>query len=183
MTAIRAIFDGKAFIPSKARFPCQLRQALVLVDTIDPVSAGSAPDDACAYYQSGPDADDEAWAARATEPRLVIVRGMRISNGGIKFPRRGEVWLVDFPDDPKTSACSWIVSPDARNEFANSILAVPDHDKPEAGSHARSAASGTRRPLFRFADGQVRKCQLFAQIAASARTARRNHKCSFDSRD
>jgi mRNA-degrading endonuclease toxin of MazEF toxin-antitoxin module len=40
------------------------------------------------------------------------------------FPRRGEVWLVDFPDDPK-SRPALIVSPDARNEFANSVPAVP----------------------------------------------------------
>lgn len=40
------------------------------------------------------------------------------------FPRRGEVWLVDFPDDPK-SRPALIVSPDVRNEFANSVLAVP----------------------------------------------------------
>lgn len=41
-----------------------------------------------------------------------------------RFPRRGEVWLVDFPDDPK-SRPALIVSTDARNEFANSVLAVP----------------------------------------------------------
>jgi mRNA interferase MazF len=40
------------------------------------------------------------------------------------FPRRGEIWLVDFPDDPKQRP-ALIVSPDVRNEFANSILAVP----------------------------------------------------------
>jgi mRNA interferase MazF len=40
------------------------------------------------------------------------------------FPRRGEVWLVEFPDDPK-SRPALIVSPDVRNELANSILAVP----------------------------------------------------------
>ena len=40
------------------------------------------------------------------------------------FPKRGEVWLVDFPDDPK-SRPALIVSPDARNEFANSVLAIP----------------------------------------------------------
>ncbi len=40
------------------------------------------------------------------------------------FPRRGEIWLVDFPDDPK-SRPALIVSPNARNEFANSVLAVP----------------------------------------------------------
>src|SRR4051795_3623583 len=40
------------------------------------------------------------------------------------FPRRGEIWLVDFPDDPKTRP-ALIVSLDARNELANSVLAVP----------------------------------------------------------
>jgi mRNA-degrading endonuclease toxin of MazEF toxin-antitoxin module len=39
-------------------------------------------------------------------------------------PRRGEVWLVAFPDDPKTRP-ALIVSPDARNQFATSVLAVP----------------------------------------------------------
>src|SRR5688572_25696705 len=39
-------------------------------------------------------------------------------------PRRGEVWMVDFPDDPKLRP-ALIVSPDVRNELANSILAVP----------------------------------------------------------
>ena len=40
------------------------------------------------------------------------------------FPRRGEIWLVEFPDDPK-SRPALIVSPDVRNELANSVLAVP----------------------------------------------------------
>ncbi len=40
------------------------------------------------------------------------------------FPRRGEVWLVEFPDDPKPRP-ALIVSPDVRNELANSVLAVP----------------------------------------------------------
>ncbi len=40
------------------------------------------------------------------------------------FPRRGEIWFVDFPDDPKTRP-ALIISTDARNEFANSVLAVP----------------------------------------------------------
>src|SRR5439155_15711963 len=40
------------------------------------------------------------------------------------FPRRGEVWLVEFPDDPK-SRPALIVSVDVRNELANSVLAVP----------------------------------------------------------
>jgi mRNA-degrading endonuclease toxin of MazEF toxin-antitoxin module len=40
------------------------------------------------------------------------------------FPRRGEIWLVDFPDDPK-SRPALIVSHDVRNELSNSVLAVP----------------------------------------------------------
>jgi mRNA-degrading endonuclease toxin of MazEF toxin-antitoxin module len=40
------------------------------------------------------------------------------------IPHRGEVWLVDFPDDPK-SRPALMVSPDIRNQFANSVLAVP----------------------------------------------------------
>ena len=40
------------------------------------------------------------------------------------FPRRGEIWLVNFPDDPKLRP-ALIVSLDARNELANSVLAVP----------------------------------------------------------
>lgn len=40
------------------------------------------------------------------------------------FPRRGEVWLVAVPDDPK-SRPALVVSPDVRNELANSVLAVP----------------------------------------------------------
>ena len=40
------------------------------------------------------------------------------------FPRRGEVWLVEFPDDPK-SRPALIISLDARNELSNSVLAVP----------------------------------------------------------
>ena len=39
------------------------------------------------------------------------------------FPKRGEVWLVDFPDDPK-SRPALIVSLEARNQFSNSVLAV-----------------------------------------------------------
>jgi mRNA interferase MazF len=41
-----------------------------------------------------------------------------------RFPRRGEVWLVNFPDDPKLRP-ALIVSLDVRNELANSVLAVP----------------------------------------------------------
>lgn len=41
-----------------------------------------------------------------------------------EFPRRGEVWSVAFPDESKLRP-ALIVSPDARNQFANSVLAIP----------------------------------------------------------
>ncbi|HKQ47723.1 MAG TPA: type II toxin-antitoxin system PemK/MazF family toxin [Phycisphaerae bacterium] len=41
-----------------------------------------------------------------------------------QFPERGEVWLVEFPDEAK-SRPALIVSLDARNQFSNSVLAVP----------------------------------------------------------
>jgi mRNA-degrading endonuclease toxin of MazEF toxin-antitoxin module len=57
-----------------------------------------------------------------------------------EFPRRGEVWLVAFPDDPK-SRPALIVSSDARNELANSILAVPiTTNLRPAPTHVRLAA-------------------------------------------
>lgn len=40
------------------------------------------------------------------------------------FPRRGEIWLVEFADDPKHRP-ALIISIDARNELANSVLAIP----------------------------------------------------------
>ena len=40
------------------------------------------------------------------------------------FPRRGEVWLAELPDDPKLRPVL-IVSTDVRNELSNSVLAAP----------------------------------------------------------
>jgi mRNA-degrading endonuclease toxin of MazEF toxin-antitoxin module len=40
------------------------------------------------------------------------------------FPQRGEVWMVSFPDDPK-SRPALIVSLDPRTQFSNTVLAVP----------------------------------------------------------
>lgn len=40
------------------------------------------------------------------------------------FPRRGEVWWVSFPDDPREHPAV-VVSIDSRNRFANSVLAIP----------------------------------------------------------
>ena len=66
MTAIRAIFDGKAFIPQGPVSLPEQSEALVLVEVTDPVAQARLDAAVRAYYQSAPDADDEAWA-RATE--------------------------------------------------------------------------------------------------------------------
>jgi hypothetical protein len=66
VTSIRAIFDGKTFVPQgPVSLPPQA-EALVLVETVDPAAEARVDDAIRAYYQSGPDADDEAWT-RATE--------------------------------------------------------------------------------------------------------------------
>jgi hypothetical protein len=68
MTAIRATFDGKTFIPQQpATLPGQVRGAghcrtegLTAVAELDAVVR--------AYYDNKPDADDDAWGD-ATSPR------------------------------------------------------------------------------------------------------------------
>jgi hypothetical protein len=58
MTAIRVVFDGKAFIPQEpVSLPLQ-SEALVLVDSVDPVAQEQLDQAVRAYYQSGDDADD-----------------------------------------------------------------------------------------------------------------------------
>ena len=65
MNAIRAVFDGKVFVPQEpVSLPAQ-SEALVLVDNPDPAAQASLDRAIREYYESGPDAEDEAWA-RAT---------------------------------------------------------------------------------------------------------------------
>ena len=67
MTAIRAVFDGKAFIPSQpVSLPIQ-SEALVLVENADPAAQQQLDQAVRAYYQSEGNGDDEAWG-RATAP-------------------------------------------------------------------------------------------------------------------
>lgn len=67
MTAIRVIFDGKAFIPQQpVSLPSQ-SEAVVLVDQDDPAAAARLDAALRAYYQNQSDADDDAWGA-ATAP-------------------------------------------------------------------------------------------------------------------
>ena len=66
MTAIRVIFDGKAFIPQQPVSLPDQSEALVIVEQNDP-SADALLDTAIrAYYQNKSDADDDAWAAATT---------------------------------------------------------------------------------------------------------------------
>jgi hypothetical protein len=68
MTTIRAIFDGKAFIPQQPVSLPDQSEALVLVEQAD-VAAQARFDTAIReYYQHAEDADDAAWA-NATAPQ------------------------------------------------------------------------------------------------------------------
>ncbi|MEW6368853.1 MAG: type II toxin-antitoxin system PemK/MazF family toxin [Acidobacteriota bacterium] len=78
------------------------------------------------------------------------------------FPRRGEIWEARFPDDPKPRP-ALIVSTDARNEFAHSVLAVP--------ITARLRPSPTHVPLHRGEGGlledSVARCENVTLIRKS----------------
>lgn len=58
-----------------------------------------------------------------------------------RFPRRGEVWLASFPDDPK-SRPALVVSPDTRNEYGTSVLAVPITTNPRLSPTHLPLAAG-----------------------------------------
>jgi hypothetical protein len=64
MTAIRVIFDGKAFIPQQPVLLPNQSEALVLVDQADPAAQANLNTAIRAYYQStnGQDDEDFAWA-------------------------------------------------------------------------------------------------------------------------
>ena len=68
MTAIRAIFDGKAFVPQQPVSVPPQAEALVLVNEADSTAQQALDQAVREYYQGGPDADDEAWG-RATGPQ------------------------------------------------------------------------------------------------------------------
>jgi hypothetical protein len=68
MTAIRVIFDGKAFIPQQPVSLPNQSEALVLVEQNDPAAVARLDAAIRAYYQNQSDADDDAWGA-ATAPQ------------------------------------------------------------------------------------------------------------------
>ncbi len=91
------------------------------------------------------------------------------------FPRRGEIWLVEFPDDPK-SRPALIVSTDIRNELASSVLAVPiTTNLRPAPTHVRlSAGQGG------LLHDSMARCENLSYLHKSrlARTARWNSQCA-----
>jgi hypothetical protein len=62
MTAIRVVFDGKAFIPQQAvALPAQ-SEAIVFFEAADPSGRQRLDEAVRAYYQQGvPDSEDEGW--------------------------------------------------------------------------------------------------------------------------
>jgi len=68
MTAIRVIFDGKAFIPQQPISLPDQSEALVLVEQNDPVAQSQLEGAVRAYYQASQDADDDAWG-KASAPK------------------------------------------------------------------------------------------------------------------
>jgi hypothetical protein len=70
MTAIRVIFDGKAFVPQQPVSLPRDAEALVLIEQSDPAAQAQLDAAVRAYYQGGTDADDDAWGdAVAPESR------------------------------------------------------------------------------------------------------------------
>ncbi len=66
MTAIRVIFDGKAFIPQEPVSLPDQSEALVIVQQNDPSDEAQLDAAIRAYFQYKPDADDDAWSAATT---------------------------------------------------------------------------------------------------------------------
>jgi mRNA interferase MazF len=78
------------------------------------------------------------------------------------FPQRGEIWLVDFPDDPKTRP-ALIVSVDARNQFSNSVLAVP------LTTHLRNAITHVLLPTGQggLSEASMARCENVSYVLRS----------------
>ena len=73
MTAIRVIFDGKAFVPQQpVSLPAQ-SEAMVFVHGDDPAAQAEIDAGVRAYYtgrEAAGDADDEDWGAATTPDSL-----------------------------------------------------------------------------------------------------------------
>jgi hypothetical protein len=62
MTAIRVIFDGKAFIPQQAVSLPDQSEAVVIVEENEPQAVAELDAAIRAYYQNVNDSEDDAWA-------------------------------------------------------------------------------------------------------------------------
>ena len=61
MTAIRAIFDGKSFVPQEPVLLPAQSEALVIVEGNDKAAQEQLDAAVRAYYQAGSGDDDQAW--------------------------------------------------------------------------------------------------------------------------
>jgi hypothetical protein len=65
MTVIRAIFDGKTFVPQEPITLATQAEALVLVESADQGAQQKLDEAVRAYYQGAGDAEDDLWASAA----------------------------------------------------------------------------------------------------------------------
>jgi len=68
MTAIRVVFDGKAFVPQQPVSLPPDSEVIVFVEGADSAAQEELDRSIRAYYQAGSDVEDDAWA-RATQPQ------------------------------------------------------------------------------------------------------------------
>jgi hypothetical protein len=67
MTAIRVIFDGKAFVPQEPVSLPEKSEAIVIVEADFPAAHAGLDAAVRAYYENKADPEDDDWAA-ATSP-------------------------------------------------------------------------------------------------------------------
>jgi hypothetical protein len=68
MTAIRAIFDGKTFVPQEPVSLPSNSEALIIVDQTDPAAQASLDAAIRAYYEHSPgDSEDDDWAGATSK--------------------------------------------------------------------------------------------------------------------
>jgi hypothetical protein len=70
MMAIRAIFDGKAFVPQQPVSLPMEAEALVIVEQEDRTAKEQLEVEVRAYYSGASDTDDEQWA-KATPQQFI----------------------------------------------------------------------------------------------------------------
>ncbi len=61
MSAIRVIFDGKAFIPQQPVSLPLRAEAIVIVDQADPAAEAQLDKETAAYYAHADRVEDDAW--------------------------------------------------------------------------------------------------------------------------